>query len=85
MNKLAMILIAGLIVMSFEDFCEVVAVNGIKHTVNCQGELFVVNHEFEIPVMVGDSVYTEFKFKDEPIDVKFIDMTQPQEMEDRDE
>ena len=72
-----------LVIMSFEDFCEVVAVDGIKHSINCQGELFVVNHE--IPVMVGDSVYTEFKFKGEPIDVKFIDMTQPQEMEDRDE
>ena len=74
-----------LVIMSFEDFCEVVAVDGIKHSINCQGELFVVNHDFEIPVMVGDSVYTEFKFKGEPIDVKFIDMTQPQEMEDRDE
>ena len=74
-----------LVIMSFEDFCEVVAVDGIKHSINCQGELFVVNHDFEIPVMVGDSVYTEFKFKGEPIDVKFIDMTQPQEMEDRNE
>ena len=74
-----------IVIMSFEDFCEVVAVDGIKHTVNCQGELFVVNHDFEVPVIVGDTVYTEFKFKGEPIDVKFIDMTQPQEMEDRDE
>ena len=79
--------------MRFKDFCEVIAVDEIRHTIKCQDELFVVHYYFEPPdkpLEIGNSVQTEFSFeavedKFTLIEIYFIDMNQPEEMEDHDE
>jgi hypothetical protein len=52
--------------LSFQNNCEVMAINGLAHKVKCQSQLYILHYFFDIgdePLVVGDSVVVEFIFE----------------------